>query len=115
MPGKNYESYLLTGPRTKGEGDKSQISEYITVFAKTVPNGSAWVRGKWDWSNNLASKKWSAEQQWYTANRTGRSLSRKRILIRGQGPTIQLHIRSEAGKPFNLVGWTQWDSVDAVP
>lgn len=115
MPGKNYESYLLTGPRTRGEGHRTQVSEYITVFGKTVTNGSALVRGKWDWANNINSNKWSGEQQWYTAARTGRSLSRKRILIRGSGPTLQLHIRSEAGKPFNLVGWTMWDSVDAIP
>lgn len=115
MAGKNFESYLLTGPRTRGEGQRSQTSEYVTVYGKYSANASALVRGKWDWTNNIGSKKWSSEQQWYTVNRSGRSLSRKRILVRGTGNTIQLHVRSEDGKPFDLVGWTQWDSVDAVP
>lgn len=115
MAGKNYESTFRTGPRPRGDNDKTQISEYITVFGKAVSNGSAWVRGKWDWANSSASNKWSGEQQWYTVNRSARSLSRKRILVRGSGPTVQLSVRSEAGKPFNLVGWSQWDSVDAKP
>lgn len=114
MPGKNFTSTFRTGPLTRGQGDKSQSSEYITVFGKAVPNGSAYIRGRWDWTNSSASGKWSTEQQTYTANRSNRSLSRKRILIRGTGPTIQLAFRSEDGKPFNIVGWNMWDSVDAV-
>lgn len=115
MPGKNYESYFKTGPMTRGEGQRNQVSEYITIFGKAEANSSAFVRGKWDWTNSINSKKWSGEQQAYTVNRTGRSLSRKRILIRGMGPTVQLHFRSEDGKTFNIVGWTMWDSTDAVP
>lgn len=115
MAGKNYESTFTTGPRTRGDGNRNQTSEYITVFGRDIPNASAWVRGKWDFANASASNKWSAEQQWYTVNRTGRSLSRKRILVRGIGPTVQISVRSEAGRPFKLVGWSQWDSVDAIP
>lgn len=115
MAGKDYSSYFKTGPITKGDGDKNQNQEYITIYGKTMPSASALVRGKWDWTNSLASKKWSSEQQVYTAARTNRSLSHKRILIRGTGPTLQLHFTSETGKPFNIVGWTSWDSVDAVP
>lgn len=114
MSGKNYESYFRTGPLVRGQGDKNQSSEYITVFGKAVPNGSVYVRGRWDWTNSGNSGKWSTEQQAYTAQRTNRSLSRKRILIRGIGPSIQLAFRSEDGKPFNIVGWNMWDSVDAV-
>jgi hypothetical protein len=115
MPGRTYESYFKTGPITRGEGHRNQTSEFITVFGKAVVNSSALVRSKWDWANSITSKKWSGEQQAYTVNRTGRSLSRKRILLRGTGPTLQLHFRSEDGKPFNIVGWSMWDSVDAVP
>ena len=115
MAGKNFESLFKTGPMTRGEGDKNQISEYITVFGKAVTDASAFVRGKWDWTNSINSKKWSAEQQAYTVNRSNRSLSRKRILLRGIGPTVQLYFRSEDGKPFNIIGWAAWDSIDARP
>lgn len=115
MAGKNYSSYFKTGPIIKGDGNKNQSSEYTTVFCKSIANGSAWIRGKWDWANSAASKKWSSEQQVYTGVRTNRSLSRKRILIRGMGPSLQLAFRSEDGKPFNIVGWASWDSADAKP
>ena len=99
----------------RGEGNRNQTSEYITIFGKAVSNASAWVRGKWDWTNSINSKKWSGEQQAYTVNRTNRALSRKRILVRGIGPALQLEFRSEDGKPFKIVGWTMWDSVDGTP
>lgn len=114
MAGKDYSSSFRTGPRVRGDGDKNQISEYITVLCKTEVNASAWMRGKWDWANSINSKKWSAEQQVYTGNRSNRSLSRKRLLLRGIGPSVQLEFRSETGKPFNIVGWDAWDSVDVV-
>jgi hypothetical protein len=115
MPGKNFSSYFRTGPKLRGEGHRNQIEEYITVHCKSVVDGSAFVRGKWDWTNSINSKKWSSEQQVYTANRSNRSLSRKRLLFRGMGPSVQLEFRSEEGKPFNIVGWAAWESVDAVP
>lgn len=113
--GKNYESSFRTGPRLRGEGQRNQTNEYITVFCNAVPNGSALVRGKWDWANNISTKKWSAEQQVYTGMRTNRKLSRKRLLLRGIGPAMQLEFRSEEGKPFEIVGWASWETVDAKP
>lgn len=114
MAGKDFSSTFRTGPMVKGDGNRNQISEYITIFGKKLSTESAFVQGKWDWTNSSASKKWSSEQQVYTVNRTNRSLSRKRIMVRGTGPSLQLQFRSETGKPFNIVGWTMWDSVDAV-
>lgn len=99
----------------RGEGNRNQTSEYITVFGKALPEASVYVRGRWDWTNAEAAKKWTEYQQAYTANRTNRALSRKRLLIRGIGPSLQLEFGSQDGKPFSVVGWTMLDSVDGVP
>jgi hypothetical protein len=112
---KDYSSYFVTGARISGEGHKSGNMEYITVFANTVLEGSAKVRGRWDWSNSSSSGKWSTEQEIYSANRNYRDVSRKRMLIRGSGPALQLNFRSEAGKPFDIIGWSTWESVDGTP
>ena len=99
---KDYQSTFVTGPKLRGEGQRSQNEEYFTVYANTVANGSIYVRGRWDWADSSVTSKWSTEQQGYSASRAYRDISRKRLLIRGSGPAIQLAFRSESGKPFSL-------------
>lgn len=116
MPaGKAFSSYFVTGPKIRGDGNRTQQEEYLTVFANTVTDGSAFVRSRWDWSNDITTGKWSTEQQVYTSNRTNRNVSRRRLLVRGSGPAVQFYFRSDADKPFEIIGWTAWESTDAVP
>lgn len=113
--GDSFDSYLITGPKIRGEGARSENVEYITVYANVVTDGSVYVRGRWDWADEGTASKWSTEQQAYSANRGYRDVSRKRLMIRGSGPALQLQFRSQAGKPFELIGWTLWESVDGTP
>ena len=115
MAGWDYSSYFLSGAKVHGEGHKSGNIDYITMFGNTVTDGSAYVRARWDWSNSSSSGKWSTEQQVYSVNRSNRDVSRKRLLVRGSGPALQLYVRSETGKPFDLIGWTSQEGVDAAP
>lgn len=112
-PTLDYSSYFVTGPKINGEGQRSTQVEYITVFANDVPYGSFYVRGRWDWAEDSSTGKWSTEQQGYSKNRDLRKVSRKRLLLRGSGPALQLQFRSQSGKPFEILGWSQTDSVDA--
>lgn len=112
--GHNFQSYFVTGPKLRGEGARTQNAEYFTVYCNVVSNGSAYVRGRWDWADDSTVSKWSTEQQAYTANRNYRDVSRRRLLIRGSGPALQLAFRSQDGKPFNVIGWTAWESVDGT-
>lgn len=110
---KDYESYFTSGAKIHGEGNKDQQLEYITVFTKHDDNGSAYMKIKWDWANAGSTGKWSGEQQMYPSTRSNRDVNRKKLLLRGQGPALQFHIRSQAGKPFNILGWSTSESVDA--
>lgn len=113
--GTNFESSFVTGPRIRGEGARGQNEEYFTVYTNVVTDGSVYVRGRWDWADSSATSKWSTEQQGYTANRTNRDVSRRRLLMRGSGPALQLAFRSQNGKPFEIIGWACWESVDGTP
>lgn len=115
LGGYDYESYFISGAKVHGEGHKSGVVEYITIFANTSDEASAKVRVRWDWANNSDSNKWSSEQEVYTVNRSNRDVSRKRLLIRGSGPALQLQFRSVSGKPFDLIGWSTIESVDGSP
>ena len=112
--GTSFSSYFVTGPKLRGEGARSQNEEYFTVYANTIENGSVYVRGRWDWADDSVTSKWSTEQQGYTANRAFRDVSRRRLLMRGSGPALQLSFRSENGKPFEVIGWVAFESVDGT-
>lgn len=107
-----YESYFTTGSQVYAEGDKTFNAEYITVFSETVPNSSFFVQGRWDFSNSGASSKWTHRQQGYTTRRGERGITRRRLLIRGQGPALQLNFSSDGNKPFFIIGWTIWVTAD---
>lgn len=113
--GTDYTSYFITGAKIHGEGNKNFNLEYITVFTKQISNdGSAYLRTKWDWSNSAVSGKWSAAQQVYST-KTYRDVLHKKLLIRGFGPAVQLYFYSVTGKPFSILGWSSFESVDVIP
>lgn len=113
--GKNFESHFTTGAKIPGEGGRVGNVEFFTVLANDVPQGSCSVRAKWDWANSSDSGKWSSSQEVYTPNRSNRDVSRRRLLLRGSGPALQLNFRSTDGKPFELIGWMIWMGTDSVP
>lgn len=113
--GSDYSSYFVTGPKIRGEGAKSQNEEYFTVYANVLENASVYVRGRWDWAEDSSTSKWSTEQQGYSAKRDYRDVSRKRLLMRGSGPAVQFAFRSQNGKPFDIIGWAAFESVDGKP
>lgn len=117
---KDYSSYLITGARIRGEGQKTQQVEYITVFTRNVTNSSCKLQARWDWANTGSSGAWSVAQEAFrqevvSANRPFRDVIRKRLLLRGSGNAVQLYFKSVAGKPFNLIGWSTMESTDSVP
>jgi hypothetical protein len=114
-----FSSSFTTGAKVHAEGNKNFTSEYITVLTKDVTgNGTtdqgAYLSGRWDWTNDTSSKKWSTNQQLY-GNRGYRDVQRRRLIIRGSGPALQLRVSSINGKGFTIVGWSAFESADATP
>lgn len=62
-PGVSYESYFITGPRVRGEGQRKFQETYITVFSRYKANSSCWMHSIWDYGNNLNSNRWGTPQQ----------------------------------------------------
>lgn len=109
----DYLSYFETGSQLHAEGDKSFNSEYITVFAQTYPQSGYYVQGKWDFANSGNTGKWSSKQQGYSSRRDDRNVNRRRLLIRGSGPALQLRFESQDNRPFYILGWTAWETADS--
>lgn len=111
--GKAYESYFITGYKIRGEGLRKQQSGYIRVHSRVASNSSVKVQGVWDYYTSDGAR-WSTEQQGYKTA-TNATYSERRLKIRGNGLALQLKFKSEAGKPFNIIGWSTLDSISQVP
>jgi hypothetical protein len=127
-----YDTYFFTGPLVAAEGDKVVNVGYITVFANPIlANGpsldpSCSVQGRWDWTNYEypfvftpydERGKWTRPQEVYSRNRSSRDVSRKRLLLRGSGPALQLFFKdgdADTRVPWEILGWTIQETADAV-
>ena len=129
--GVSYNSFAETGHDIVGDliSDKEANSVY-TFFARTeqniISNGmaglafdfpsSCLLQGKWQWSDNELSGRWSESKEAYRLKRHyipdgtgvfnyGFEVIQTINQIRGHGRALSLRFDSTAGKDFHLLGW----------
>ena len=131
-----FESFFDTGYAIRAEGHKDFQTNYITTYSKApesfvVDNNGDYVvdsdgvrvtdsiasscllTGKWDWSRDILSGRWTPEQQIYNnIDRPFRTVQHRKLKLRGSGSSLQLHFKSEEGKPFHIVGWSTFDTAE---
>lgn len=112
--GISYESFFLTGYRVRGDLLRKFQSNYIVVMMQQETNGSCLFQGVWDWANSPLTGLYTTSQQTYKDNGT-KDYSRRKLKVRGNGYSVQFKFRSEAGKPFTIVGWATADTGNNVP
>ena len=110
-PGIDYSSYFITGPRVRGEGHRKFQENYVTVFSRYKANGSCWMYSIWDYGNNTNSNRWGTPQQAIVLNANFNYYSR-RLKIRGNGRAVQFRFESEGNKPFDILGWSAFETVN---
>ena len=127
--GADAFGYFTTGAITAGDSSAVKQVPYLTlhfrrtesgVDADLIPNNQsgALFRTQWDFANSANSKKWSSEQQGYRQRHayivddendpydTGFELVTTRNKVRGRGRAFALHIKTQAGKDCQPVGWS---------
>jgi hypothetical protein len=129
--GVDYSSYLEPGDEQLGDISTFKQSPYITVFCERtektfVDNGddtydfanpsSLLLTGYWDWSDDNGRK--TNQIQCYRLPRhfavdpndltfpQGHDIIVTKNKLRGKGRTLRLRFESEAGKDFNIHGWS---------
>ena len=110
--GVNYSSFLTTGYRVRGELMRQHQANYVQVFFDLEANASCFLQGLWDWAAVSDSGKFSTLQQAYTTRRNEFDVVFRRLKIRGKGRSLQIKLTSEQGKPFTLLGWSAFESVN---
>lgn len=110
-PGVSYDSYFITGPRVRGEGQRKFQETYITVFSRYKSNASCWMHSIWDYGNNTNSNRWGTPQQVLAPN-SNFDYTNRRLKIRGNGRAVQFKFTSESNKPFDILGWSAFETIN---
>lgn len=108
----DYSSYFVTGYSFDGQTQRFFQPNYIFVFLDQETNASCFVQGIFDTATSVGTGKWSTSQQIYNENLLNRDLNFRRLKIRGKGRSLQLRFESEDQKPFSILGWSIWETVN---
>ncbi len=110
--GDDYTSYFITGYHLAGKGVTKSQSIYVQVFSDADEATAYKIQGIWDYANSGNSGRYSSIQQ-ITNALTRFGIHIRRHKIRGNGFALQLKVTSVDGMPFNIIGWSSLENVNA--
>jgi len=114
--GVNYDSYFVTGYALFGEALRLHQTNYINVYTSTPEACGFYLQAQWNYATSGDGGDWSTEKaQTFTLDYSTKSVSRKKVRLRGEGEALQLKFSSQDGLPFYLIGWSMMELVNAVP
>lgn len=111
----DYTSSFTTIYKIDGMAQRFNEMNYIWVFEEMQENASCFVQGIFDFAINPNSGKYSSYQQVCKTFDGNFGLNFKRLKIRGRGRSLQLKFKSETGKPFQIQGWSLYQSIPGGP
>lgn len=107
----DYSSYFITGYKIHGHAQSKFAATYVYVYNEDV--GQAYIQGIWDYADNPSTGRYSVKQL-LTFDDSRYTNSHKRVKIRGQGLTLQYYVHSLSGQPFNMAGWSTFETGNAA-
>lgn len=113
--GINYLSYFITGFKLRGSGIRKFQNSWVEVFSRLKSAVSYQFQGMWDYANTgSGTGRWSINQT-VTHTDTNYSNTFRRLKVRGHGKTLQFRISSIENQPFDIIGWSSLQTVNAAP
>jgi hypothetical protein len=127
--GRDAFAYLVTGAASGGDSSTRKFLPYVTTHMLRTESGvdpltleplspsGCLMRVRWDWSDSIASRKWSPQQEIYRYRfplfvegpsdpyDNGFVIVTSRSKVRGSGKAFSIEFRSEEGKDCVLLGW----------
>lgn len=111
--GTDYRSYFITGHSVDGQAQKFFQTNYVFVYLNQLENSSCYLQAHWDFANSGSSGKYSSRQELYNSARTNKFVNMRRLKVRGKGRAVQFLFESNTDKPFEIIGWSIQESVNA--
>lgn len=112
LGGTNYVSYFITGFRMPGKSLLKFQPVYIYVYSNSEVPTSYYINGIWDYANTANSGRYSTQQQVNNWSPNFDVVMRKHK-IRGHGLALQLQVKSVDGQPFDIIGWSSYEQMNA--
>jgi hypothetical protein len=109
----NYVSTFTAGPNLTGKAVAKFQPGYLFIFSNGNGIETAYkVQGLFDYSVNSNSGRVSSEQTVVNgADNFGIVIRRHKL--RGRGMSFQLKVTSVDEQPFDIIGWSIWNNVNA--
>lgn len=116
--GTDYTSFFTTGYRVKTQGERNFQTNYIFIFTDLEDGFNSYTfQSLWNYGNTGDSGRWSGRQtvaQAVTHTETHFDASRRKLKVRGAGTAVQFKFSSVSGLPFNIIGWSTYDTANAA-
>lgn len=109
-----YNSHFTTGYKLRGDAIKKFQTNYIKVYANNIDPSTFDIFSKWDYTLTGNTGRWSSIQRVTMEDPTNYSVRVKRLKMRGHGLALQFKVASVEQEPFNIIGWTTWDTANAT-
>ncbi len=110
----NYDSYAITGYKIHGQAIVDFQPNTIVFYMNTVNDSACRLQTIWDYSNSFNSNLESTWKQMYR-EKPFRDVQIFQDRLMGMGKAFQFKIFSEPFKPFEVIGWALWESVNSAP
>lgn len=108
----NYISSFTTGYRVHGGGYRRFQMPYVYVFSGNLTPTAYNIQAIWDYANTGNSGRWSSLQTVTTFNPNFNNIVRRHRL-RGRGLALQIQFTSVDGQPFDIQGWSAYETVNS--
>ena len=109
----SFESFFVTGYSLRGQAIRKFQIQYLQMYSRTNDTyGSYRIQGLWDYSNTGNSGRWTT-LQFINIPAGNYGMVFRRHKIRGNGYAVQIKVRSNPGDPFDIMGWSVVDTVNA--
>lgn len=116
---EDYESYFVTGYRLRGEAMRKYQNNYLRLYTDNTLPSKFRFRGIWDFAIDGTRGRFTEiaglDQSIIISDDTSYAVKSKRIKVRGHGLCLQFMVTSQTGQPFDLIGWSSFDSVNQKP
>lgn len=111
----DFTSQFITGYKLHGKGlNKTQVP-YVYTFSRTFQQYTAfYIQALWDYAVTSDSNKWS-QRQFVEIYDVNSSMVRRQHKLRGQGAVLQFMITSVPGQPFDIMGWSVYETSTTGP
>lgn len=116
--GEDYDSFFTTGYLVKTQGERRFQTNYIFIFDDLTENSGEVdtyiFQALWNGANSGNSGKWT-QRQTVSHTEANYDVGRRRLKVRGEGRSLQFKFSSVSGKPFNIIGWSTYDTANQAP